>query len=247
MEHFIQYSCPSDFWSQQSEGFVYVSKNPKSNKVMYFIKGLYGYFTPDDSTSFTNLLLEKILDTHHIIIGNSSRRYISASHEAEAFEGKSLQAEIYDANEIFREGLVQLENNYQVQNIHIWGHSFGGTLAIQLPRILDSRVKSITVMNSPSGASSKTKPLLKDLATQSEQDTFNYLTQFTGTFNLIQGGVDTVVPLESGYKIFTKAESAHQKNHFILKDMDHRGLLSDKDSYAIYDIMKILEFNEALL
>ena len=132
--------------------------------------------------------------------------------------GKTFKQECEDIQKGFdvcvREGLISKE-----QKFTIIGNSFGGTLLLALPELLQ-KAKAIIMIGSGCGKSpTTTKPLLSTML--SEEYLLASLQSYRGTFVFVRGTNDTVVPKESQDKIIANATSAQERLVCEIKDATH--------------------------
>lgn len=136
----------------------------------------------------------------------------------EAFTGKTFEQECEDIERGFtacvREGFISDEHR-----IIIVGNSFGGTLLLALPELLQ-KAESVIMIGSGCGKSSTTtKPLLSTMP--NEKNLLSSLQSYSGTFVFIRGTDDTIVPKESQDKIIAGATSARERLVCEIKDATH--------------------------
>ncbi|MFT5179606.1 MAG: dienelactone hydrolase [Candidatus Paceibacteria bacterium] len=132
--------------------------------------------------------------------------------------GKTFEQECEDIQKGFdaclQEGLISKEHK-----VTIVGNSFGGTLLLALPELLQ-KAKAVIMIGSGCGKSpTTTKPLLVTMP--SEEYLLSSLQSYGGTFVFVRGTNDTVVPKESQDKIIARATSSRERLVCEIKDAAH--------------------------
>ncbi|HEY4528583.1 MAG TPA: hypothetical protein VJJ48_02035 [Candidatus Paceibacterota bacterium] len=211
-------SLRSSFHSLPIEVFWYESLQPTTNTVI-LLKGIYGLHNPNATDSWDMLLISCCKSLYNFVCINTARLDgILASDAPEAFAGKTFEQECEDIQRSFdacvREGFVSKEHG-----IIVVGNSFGGTLLLALPELLQ-KAEAVIMIGSGCGKSqTTTKPLLVTMP--SEEHLLSSLQSYSGTFAFVRGTNDTVVPKESQDKIIASVTSARERLVCEIKDAAH--------------------------
>lgn len=194
-----------------------------------FFHGTYG-------TSFKRkyqLLAEKITNANlgNVFLFETSRHvytfedaYTQYSREAyeETFAGKTFQDELADVKAIFTHLTTLAPQN---ATYHFIGSSLGGTLCSFLSN--DEHVASLLLLGSGVSTKRPHAPVLKGYPPK--QTILDNFDKFKGKLSLIQGTLDTVVPLQEAREIILTPTHPIRKELTIIKGLDHSfGLMDGK-------------------
>jgi dienelactone hydrolase len=213
-----KFSLASSFNSLPIEVFWYESLQPSTNTVI-LLKGIYGLHNPDIHDSWEMSLISACRGSYNFVCVNTARLgEVLPSDTPEAFTGKTFEQEWKDIQKGFdacvREGLISKEHR-----VIIVGNSFGGTLLLALPELLQ-KSEAVIMIGSGCGKSPTTiKPLLATMP--SEEHLLSPLRSYGGTFVFVRGANDTVVPKESQDKIIASATSVRERLVCEIKDAAH--------------------------
>ncbi|PIR38927.1 MAG: hypothetical protein COV34_00125 [Candidatus Zambryskibacteria bacterium CG10_big_fil_rev_8_21_14_0_10_42_12] len=211
-------SLTSSFHSLPIEVFWYESLQPTTNTVI-LLKGIYGLHNPHSTDSWDMSLISACKSSYNFICINTARlNGVLSSDTPETFVGKTFEQECEDIQKGFdacmREGYISKEHG-----IIIVGNSFGGTLLLALPELLQ-KAEAVIMVGSGCGKSpTTTKPLLVTMP--SEEYLLSPLQSYGGTFVFVRGTDDTVVPKESQDKIIASATSARERLVCEIKNAAH--------------------------
>lgn len=211
-------SLTSSFHSLPVEVFWYESLRP-TNNIVILLKGIYGSHNPHSVDSWDMSLISACKGSYNFICINTARlNGVLSSDTPEAFVGKTFEQECEDIQKSFdvcmREGYISKEHG-----IIIVGNSFGGTLLLALPELLQ-KAEAVIMIGSGCGKSPTTsKPLLVTMP--SEEYLLSPLQSYSGKFVFVRGTNDTVVPKESQDKIIASAISAQERLVYEIKNAAH--------------------------
>jgi len=211
-------SLTSSFHSLPIEVFWYESLGPTTNTVI-LLKGIYGLHNPNATDLWDMSLISACKSSYNFMCINTARLdRVLPSDTPEAFMGKSFEQECEDIQKGFdacvQKGLISKEHR-----VTIVGNSFGGTLLLALPELLQ-KAEAVIMIGSGCGKSpTTTKPLLVTMP--SEESLLSSLQSYSGTFVFVRGTNDTVVPKESQDKIIASAISAREHVVCKIKDAAH--------------------------
>jgi len=208
----------SSFHSLPIEVFWYESLQPTTNTVV-LLKGIYGFHNPDTTDSWDMSLISARESSYNFICINTARLDgVLPSDTPEAFIDKTFEQECEDIQKGFdvcvQEGLISKKHK-----VTIVGNSFGGTLLLALPELLQ-KAEAVIMIGSGCGKSqTTTKPLLVTMP--GEEHLLPSLQSYSGTFVFVRGTNDTVVPKDSQDKIIASAISARECVVCEIKDASH--------------------------
>ncbi|MFA6514809.1 MAG: hypothetical protein WCT42_00915 [Candidatus Paceibacterota bacterium] len=219
----------SDFGTGLTELYIYESTS-KTERVILLLKGIYGYhFQLDDfQTSLFGLkwdqsFIRYFLPHAHVICVNTSRlddyNQNVFSQRRDAFEGKNYHQEVNDVEIAFNRALQLLsERGFKNLQIHLIGKSFGGTVFLGMPEIVQKSI-SISMFGSGCGKREDSKSsLLRTLP--NEEILLKTINDYRGLFSFYHGELDEIVPIESQEKI-VKASGAKLTSYITMKGVDH--------------------------
>jgi esterase/lipase len=211
-----------------------------SNKVFFFIHGLYGSCFKDKY-----FLLAKKLVNHHfnVFLFDRSRRKgyndkLDYKIKSSFFKEKSFKDEINDTKLAFKFLLSFLSKN---KEINIVGFSLGGTLASFLIKDYQKYIKNIFLFGSGITTKDKKRPIVNSYP--KKETVLKNFSMFKGKIILVQGTDDNVVSLEESREIITNENNSSLiRKLIILKDVDHqfkylKGRENKKIAETILDIL----------
>lgn len=217
-----KYQLTSDFNDLDIDVFLYESAH-NSNNYTIVIHGLYGFYDELDFNSKDYFLREKIQKelNFNVVYYNSSRLFKFANtleyrERIKSFIGKQFSHEVSDLEKVIN-SILKINNSAKISLI---GNSLGGTIMIPIIGSLKYKPNIINAIfcGSGCGTNGSTKPILG--SHPGEEYMLSCIEKYSGNLLLMQGELDTKVPIESGVKIFKHCKSK-VKERIILKNMDH--------------------------
>ena len=208
----------SSFENRPIERFYYPAAK-QSSSVALVVKGLYGYHDPDDIDSWENELISDNMRTFDVLCINSARRDNAVKDGPVSFQNKSFTQECNDYTRSYieykNEGILSSETK-----LYAIGNSFGGTVLLSLPNILNF-ARGVILINAGCGRSAETtKPLLTTLPDEAEL--LSSIQMYTGVFAYINSGADVVVPPHSKEKVMRASSNALCTMVYTLPSIGHK-------------------------
>ncbi|HET8575360.1 MAG TPA: hypothetical protein VFM02_04315 [Candidatus Paceibacterota bacterium] len=214
MEKFM---LSSSFQSLPIEIFYYPGAE-KDTPTLLLLKGLYGLHVPG-SASWDTDFIQVCQGKFAVICVNTARKGGTPEHRSvkEAFEGKTFEQECDDLEKAFE--FLLASGKIPEGNFHILANSFGGTMLLGTPKVLERAVSVVMIGSGCGKSESTTKPLLQTLS--EEEKLLSPLREYAGIFAFVRGANDTVVPKVSQNKIIASAESAKVSLVYTLPNANH--------------------------
>ncbi len=213
------HTIQSKFHSLPIEIFWYPAKN-KATATIFLLKGLYGVHDPKANDSWEVALIRASLDNFNFVCINSAREGKTSLERSnkEAFIGKAFSDECTDIQDSVTY-ILNKKNGISSSKLYFIGNSFGGTTLLGIPETLN-KASGIIFIGSGCGKSpTTTKPLLTTL--YDESLLLNTIASYSGVFAFVRGSLDSVVPMDSQYKIIESAKSARINILFTVNNAQH--------------------------